>query len=107
VERITERSDVYALGALLAFLLAGEEPVPKPLAAIRRRAMAAEPEERYPSVEALAADLARYLAGLPVSAHRESPLERARRFAAKHEVAILLVLAYALMRILLILLLGR
>jgi serine/threonine protein kinase len=111
MERITERSDVYALGALLGFLFAGteenEEPVPKPLAAIRRRAMAAEPAERYPAVEELAADLARYLAGLPVSAHRESLLERARRFAGKHRVAILLVLAYALMRVLLILILGR
>jgi serine/threonine protein kinase len=111
VERITERSDVYALGALLGFLLAdtdeNKEPIPKPLAAIRRRAMASEPEERYPAVEELAADLARYLAGLPVSAHRESLLERSRRFAGKHKVAILLVLAYALMRVLLILLLGR
>ncbi len=106
VERITERSDVYALGALLGFLLAGEEP-PKALSAIRRRAMAAAPEERYAQVEELAADLSRYLAGLAVSAHRESLLERGRRFAAKHKVAILLVLAYALMRVLLILILGR
>jgi serine/threonine protein kinase len=106
VDRITERTDVYALGALLGFLLAGEE-APRPLAAIRRRAMAAEPEDRYPKVEELAADLSRYLAGLPVSAHRESLLDRARRFARRHRTAILLVLAYILMRVLLILILGR
>jgi serine/threonine protein kinase len=104
--RITERTDVYALGALLGFLIAGEE-APKALEAIRRRAMAAEPEDRYHRVEELAADLSRYLAGLAVSAHRESLLDRARRFARNHRAAILLVLAYALMRVLLILVLGR
>jgi serine/threonine protein kinase len=105
-DRVDERTDVYALGALLGFLLAGEEP-PKALAAIRRRAMAAAPEERYAQVEELAADLARYLAGLAVSAHRESLADRARRFARNHRTAILLVLAYVLMRIVLILILGR
>jgi serine/threonine protein kinase len=106
VDRIDERTDVWALGALLGFLLAGEAP-PRPLEAIRRRAMAAEPRDRYPSVEELAADLSRYLAGLRVSAHRESPLDRVRRFARRHRAALLLVLAYLLMRALLILILGR
>jgi serine/threonine protein kinase len=105
-DRVDERTDVYALGALLGSLLAGEEP-PKALAAIRRRAMAAAPEDRYAQVEELAADLARYLAGLAVSAHRESLADRARRFARNHRTAILLVLAYVLMRVLLILILGR
>jgi len=53
--------------------------------------------------------------GLPLSvrrtsgrpSHRESLLDRARRFARNHRAAILLVLAYALMRVLLILILGR
>jgi serine/threonine protein kinase len=106
VDRIDERTDVWALGALLGFLLAGEE-APRPLEAIRRRAMAAEPRDRYPRVEELAADLSRYLAGSAVSAHRESLLERAGRFARRHRTAILLVLAYVLMRALLILILGR
>ena len=56
--------------------------------------MAAEPADRYPQVEALAADLSRYLAGLAVGAHRESLLEKAGRFARNHRVAILLVLGY-------------
>jgi serine/threonine-protein kinase len=106
VDRMDERTDVYALGALLGFLLAGEE-APKALAAIRGRAMAIDPDERYRQVDELAADLSRYLAGLAVSAHRESLADRVRRFARNHRAAILLVLAYALMRIALILLLGR
>ncbi|HEX6898368.1 MAG TPA: serine/threonine-protein kinase [Thermoanaerobaculia bacterium] len=106
VARIDERTDVWALGAILQFLLAGADP-PRPLEAIRRRAMAAEPEARYPRVEELAADLSRYLAGLPVGAHRESLLERAGRFARRHRVAILLILAYVVMRAILLLVLGR
>ena len=106
VARIDERTDVWALGAILQFLLAGTDP-PRPLEAIRRRAMAAEPESRYPHVEELAADLSRYLAGLPVGAHRESLLERAGRFARRHRVAILLILSYLVMRALLLIFLGR
>jgi serine/threonine-protein kinase len=105
-DRIDERADVYALGAILRFLLAGEE-APRPLEAICRRAMAAEPESRYPEVEELAADLSRYLAGLPVGAHRESLLERAGRIVRRHRTLVLLILTYLVLRVLLILLLGR
>jgi serine/threonine protein kinase len=106
VAHIDERTDVWALGAILAFLLEGEDSPPRPLAAIRRRAMADEPEERYPKVEELAADLALYLAGLPVGAHREGWLERIARFARRYRTPILLILAYLLMRVLLIFFLG-
>jgi serine/threonine-protein kinase len=106
IDRLDERADVYALGALLGFLIAGEE-APKALEAIRRRAMADEPDDRYAQVDELAADLSRYLAGLAVSAHRESLADRLGRFARNHRAAILLVLAYALMRIALIFFLGR
>jgi len=105
--RIDERTDVWALGAILSFLLEGEETPPRPLAAIRRRAMADEPEERYPKIEELSADLSLYLAGLPVGAHREGWLERIARFARRYRTPILLILAYLLMRVLLIFFLGR
>jgi len=107
MERIDERTDVYALGAILSFLLEGEDRVPRPLAAIRSRAMAAEPEGRYPNVRELSADLGRYLDGLPVAAYRESLLEQAARLFRRYRAPILLVLAYLLMRALLILILGR
>ncbi|HEV2853535.1 MAG TPA: serine/threonine-protein kinase [Thermoanaerobaculia bacterium] len=106
VDRIDERTDVWALGAILRFLLGNEEP-PRPLEAIRRRAMAEEPEGRYPKVEDLAADLSRYLAGLPVGAHREGILERAGRFTRRHRTPILLILAYLVMRVILILVFRR
>jgi eukaryotic-like serine/threonine-protein kinase len=107
VERIDERADVYALGAILSFLLQGEEPIPRPLKAIRSRAMAAEPEGRYPTVRELSADLGRYLDGLPVAAYRENLIEQTARLFRRYRAPILIVLAYLLMRALLILILGR
>jgi serine/threonine protein kinase len=107
VEAIDERTDVWALGALLSWLLAGEEAVPRPLAAIRERAMAAVPGERYPRVEDLAADLSRFSAGLAVLAYRESLLERTARFGRRYRMPILLVLSYLLFRVLLLAVLHR
>jgi len=107
VDRIDERTDVHALGAILSFLLEGEDRVPRPLTAIRNRAMAAEPEGRYPNVGELSADLGRYLDGLPVAAYRESLIEQAARLFRRYRAPILIVLAYLLMRALLILILGR
>jgi serine/threonine protein kinase len=107
VERIDERTDVYALGAILSFLLAGEQPVPRPLESIRRRAMAEEPEGRYPSVGELEEDLSRYLAGMAVLAHRESLLESTVRFVRRYRTPILLILAYLLMRTILLFVFGR
>ena len=102
VDRLDERADVYALGAMLRFLIetrAGD--VPRALAAIAAKASAAEPGERYPSVAALAADVSRFLSADRVFAHRERPAERIRRLVVKHRVPLALVGAYLVMRVLL------
>jgi serine/threonine protein kinase len=107
---VDERADVYALGGILSCLVCGSPQidgaagVPRPLAAIARRARSDSPAARYGSVSDLSADVMRYAAGLPVAAYRETPLERLRRVAVRHRTPILLVLAYLLVRIIVLLL---
>jgi serine/threonine protein kinase len=116
---IDERADVFGLGGILCFLLTGDHPpaglpsgtrwlaVPAPLRAICERARAAAPDMRYCSVSDLAADVANYLDALPVTAHREDLFERGRRLAARHRTALLLILAYLVMRVTLLVATGR
>ncbi|HLE83352.1 MAG TPA: serine/threonine-protein kinase [Thermoanaerobaculia bacterium] len=105
VERVDGRADVYALGAILRVLLDGR-PAPRPLLAVCRKASAPAPEARYGSVRELAAEVARHLDGLPVAAHRESLADRLRRFGRRYRTAILLILAYVLVRTALLLWAG-
>lgn len=48
------------------------------------KALAKEPQRRYPTVEALRLDLERFRAGLPVSARPDSLSYRARKFGRRH-----------------------
>jgi serine/threonine protein kinase len=117
-----ERADVYGLGGVLFFLLTREHPaaacetaaqwpgggiVPPALRAICERARAADPAARYQSVATMAADVANYLDALPVAAHAEGIVERARRIAVRHRTAIMLVLAYLVMRVALLIFTRR
>lgn len=109
------RTDVYALGSMLYEALTGRRPygeaetlaklvetmqraeprppsavaagIPRDLDAIVLTAIAREPERRYGSVEALAADARRYLAGEVVLAHPPSAAYRVRKFLRRHAVA--------------------
>jgi serine/threonine protein kinase len=105
--RIDARADIYALGAILSFLLDSVPPPEsgplsgvRPLQAIARKACRSEPVERYQDVALLMAEVGRFLAGDPVEAYQERPMERLGRFVRKHRIALLLVLAYLVMRIL-------
>ena len=106
---IDQRTDVFALGAILRCLLR-EKPGPRKsgsssraLWAICEKAMAAEMSARYSSVQELAADIGKYLDDMPVGAYRENIFERMVRLVNRNRVAVVLVLAYLLMRMLFIL----
>ena len=110
---VDPRADVYALGAILYYVLAGTAPqpsststdpaaaparlvplvsleprLPPDLLAIVDKALAADAARRYPSAFELADDLKRFAGGQLVAARRYSPLTRAGRFAARHPVAV-------------------
>jgi serine/threonine protein kinase len=109
VNLIDQRTDVFALGSILKHLL--QEPpgsqetesYSRPLQAICAKATSAEMSARYASVQDLAADVGRYLDGMPVSAYRENIFERMARLVSRNRVAVVLVLAYLFMRLLFIL----
>jgi serine/threonine-protein kinase len=114
-------SDVFALGALLFRLLTGGTPpadheaaaraitaatprLARRLRAVVLKCLAPERADRYPDAGALVADLARYRAGTPVAAYRDTALERTGQWLRRYRVFILLLLAYLVMRALFVVL---
>ena len=94
IDNVDARTDIFSLGALLYYILSGQTPyqarsekaklaavriaavtpieshtttgdLPAGLCRIAMRAMAREPADRYPSVEALKSDVLHYLRGAP------------------------------------------
>ncbi|MEM7502668.1 MAG: serine/threonine-protein kinase [Pseudomonadota bacterium] len=106
-------TDVYSIGALAYLLLTGRRPrdpeykskaaaprsnvppasaltpdVSSELDAVLDKALAADPRDRYASVEALAADVRNYLSGRPVAAKPASAWYRGRKFVARNRAAV-------------------
>jgi len=116
-EAATPQADIYGLGAILHFVITGKPPeesalalprsTPRPLRAICRRALAGDPASRYESARAFGNDLARFRSRQPVSAHRESPLERMTRVVVKYRTPILIIVTYLVVRALILVWLRR
>jgi len=98
-DEVDKRSDVYALGAMLHQLCTGARrgddstgdalarelrAVPRDLAAIILKCLAAGPEDRYADASDLAADLRCFMSGRLVSAHRYSAPARLGKWVARH-----------------------
>ncbi len=108
-------SDVYALGALLCWLLTDGTPprdcsaaatalrehrprLARRLRAVVTKCLAHSAADRYADAAGVVADLARYRAGEAVEALPETVLDRIVRLASRHLTIIVLVGAYLLMR---------
>ena len=85
--KVSEASDQYSLGVTLRELAERVGPPSSDFAAICDKAAEHNPSDRYENVEAMLADLHRFLAHEPVVANPPSPLRRFRLFARRNPLA--------------------
>ncbi|HEX6158952.1 MAG TPA: serine/threonine-protein kinase [Thermoanaerobaculia bacterium] len=94
-EPVDARADVYSLGRMLETLI---KPMPRRLAAIAARATSDSRDERYADAASLGDDVVSYLDSQPVAAYRETVLERVARFLGRYRTLVALIVAYLVMR---------
>lgn len=89
-EAVGVYTDVYALGVLLREMLEGAPGRAdwEELKVIAGRAAHEDPRERYRSADALARDVERYLAGLPLEARPDSRRYKLRKFLARNRTGV-------------------
>jgi tetratricopeptide (TPR) repeat protein len=119
-EPVDERADVYAIGALLYHVLAGQPPytgkhvretlgalrvgpprpvtahapdAPRELVAVVERAMARDSADRYATARELADDLRRFQTGQLVGAHRYSLRQLLARWLRRHRTTMAAIAA--------------
>ncbi len=109
-DALTERADIYSLGATLYALLTRMDPahgittatlrsLPKPIGAIIRKSTCQAESDRYESVVKISEELLRFLDGEPVEAYSESPLEKVARLLSRHGFIVIILLTYMVIRL--------
>jgi eukaryotic-like serine/threonine-protein kinase len=134
IELLDQRSDVFALGAVLYFLLVGRAPfdsapapdaareltrkppprprqinssIPRAIEAVCLKAMAERRADRYASAEEVTIDVIKFLDGQPVSAYHENVFEKAGRWLGKNRFIVFLILTYLIARLVVFFWMGR
>jgi serine/threonine protein kinase len=100
-EALDATADVFALGAMLKMM---SPRSPRRLKAIIEKSMS---DDRYPTARELAEDVARFIDGEPVSAHREGMIERSVRWLDRNRAFVALIIGYLVMRAIVLLVAHR
>ena len=100
-EPLDATADVFALGSILRLM--SPRP-PRRLKAIIEKSTS---DDRYPTASELAVDVARFIDGEPVGAHREGMIERSVRWLDRNRAFAALITGYLVMRAIVLLVAHR